>query len=75
MGLFNRSKKPKELIRHRAMALVFCLGSDPYQICRQVEELFHLEHTGDRNELTLQQEDMEISMLACSSNDEGENGD
>ena len=75
MGLFNRSKKPKELIRHRAMALVFCLGSDPYQICRQVEELFHLEHTGDRNELTLQQEDMEISMLACSSNDEGENGE
>lgn len=75
MGLFDKFKKPKEVIRHRAMALVFCPESNPYQICDQVKELFHIEPTGDGNELSLQQDDMEISMLACGSNDEGENGE
>jgi hypothetical protein len=75
MGLLDKFKKPKELTRHRAMALVFCPESNPYQMVGQIEELFHSEHTGDRNEISLQQEDMEISMLACGSNDEGENGE
>ena len=75
MGLLDKFKKPKELTRHRAMVLVFCPESNPYQMVGQIEELFHSEHTDDRNEISIQQEDMEISMLACGSNDEGENGE
>ena len=78
MGLFNKFKKnnaPQAPQRVKGAAMLFCPEPDPRKALDQVEELFHIEHVGDRNNITLVQDDMEIILLAACPNDEGENGE
>ena len=78
MGLFNKFKKnnaPQTPQRVKGAAMLFCPEPDPRKALDQVEELFHIEHVGDRNNITLVQDDMEIILLAACPNDEGENGE
>ena len=58
MGLFDKFKKPKEPRRIKGAAMLFCPEPDPRKALGQVEELFHIEHVGDRNNITLVQDDM-----------------
>ena len=75
MGLFDKFKKPKEPRRIKGAAMLFCPEPAPRKALGQVEELFHIEHKGDRNNITLVQDDMEIILLATCPDDEGENGE
>ena len=75
MGLFDKFKKPKTPERVRGAGLLFCPEPDPKKVLDRVEELFHIEHVGDRNNIRLMQEDMEIVLLAMRPGEEGENGE
>ena len=74
MGLFDKLKKPKDPQRVKGAAMLFCPETDPKKALDRVEELFQIEHAGDRNNITLVQDDMEIILLATCPDDEGENG-
>ena len=77
MGLFDKFKKPKKPQtpeRVKGVGLLFCPEPDPRKVLEQVEELFQFEHAGDRNNISLVQDDMEIILLAACPDDEGENG-
>ena len=75
MGLFDKLKKPKDPQRVKGAAMLFCPETDPKKALDRVEELFQIEHAGDRNNITLVQDDMEIILLATCPDDEGENGE
>ena len=75
MGLFDKLKKPKDPQRVKGAAMLFCPEPAPRKALDRVEELFHIEHKGDRNNITLVQDDMEIILLATCPDDEGENGE
>lgn len=74
MGLFDKFKKPKAPERVKGAGLLFCPEPDPKKALDQAGKLFQIETVGDRNNITLRQDDMEIILLACSPGDEGENG-
>lgn len=74
MGLFDKFKKPKEPERVKGAGLLFCPEPDPQKALDQVDELFQLDRSGNSNNLTLRDGDMEIVILACGPGDEGENG-
>lgn len=77
MGLFDKFKKPKEPQapeRIKGAGLLFCPEPDPKKTLDQVCELFQIETVGDRNNIHLTQDDMEIILLAASPDEEGENG-
>lgn len=78
MGLFDKfkkSKEPKAPERVKGAAMLFCPESDPKKALDRIGELFQIETVGDRNNITLCQDDMEIILLAVSPEDEGENGE
>ena len=78
MGLFDKFKKPKEpqaQARVKEAAMLFCPEPDPKKVLDRIGELFQVQTVGDRNNITLCQDDMEIILLACAPTDEGENGE
>lgn len=75
MGLFDKFKKPSQPERLHFAGLLFCPERDPKRALDQVEELFHMERSGDTNNLTLRNGDMEIVLAAFGSEDEGERGE
>ncbi len=77
MGLFDKFKKPKEPQgprRVKGAAMLFCPEPDPKKALDRIGELFQIETVGDRNHITLCQDDMEIILLSASPDEEGENG-
>lgn len=74
MGLFDKFKKPQVPERVKGAGLLFCPESDPKKALDQVCGLFRIETVGDRNNITLRQEDMEIILLAVCPGSEGEDG-
>ena len=77
MGLFDKFKKPKEPQgprRVKGAAMLFCPETDPKKALDRIGELFQIETVGDRNHITLCQDDMEIILLSASPDEEGENG-
>lgn len=74
MGLFDKFKKPTAPERVNGAAMLFCPESDPKKVMDRVEEMFQIEHVSDQNNITLQQGDMKILILAASPQEEGENG-
>ena len=75
MGLFDKLKKPKEPQRVKGAAMLFCPEPDPKKALDRIGELFQIETVGDRNNIHLTQDDMEIILLATCPEDEGENGE
>ncbi|MCI9439286.1 MAG: DUF4272 domain-containing protein [Lachnospiraceae bacterium] len=74
MGLFDKFKKNAVPERVKEAAMLFCPEPDCKKVLHQIEELFHIRHAGDGNNITLRQGDMEIIFMAASPEEDGENG-
>lgn len=75
MGLFDKFKKSAVPQRVNGAALLFCPEPDYKKLLEKIEQMFEIEHLGDGNHITLRQGDMEIVLVAVSSNEEeGGNG-
>lgn len=74
MGLLDKFKKNAVPERVNGAAMLFCPLPDCRKILEQIEELFHMEHVNEGNNITLRQGDMEIVFVAVSPEEEGENG-
>ncbi len=74
MGLLDKFKKNAVPERVNGAAMLFCPLPDCRKVLEQIEELFHMEHVNEGNNITLRQGDMEIVFVAVSPEEEGENG-
>ncbi len=74
MGLLDKFKKNAVPERVNGAAMLFCPLPDCRKVLEQIEELFHMEHVNEGNNIPLRQGDMEIVFVAVSPEEEGENG-